>query len=138
MLLLLTVPATALYEDDPFVTSPHSFSDIGPHGTSYVALEFYVGWCGHCQAFAPTWKEVARPMSDKQIADFERTKECNFAISPPGIGRFRVNAFIQQGRVGMVMRTFWGRRLPFRSLDLELMVMGVVALTGQSNTIASS
>ena len=44
-------------------------------------------------------------MSDKQIADFERTKECNFAISPPGIGRFRVNAFIQQGRVGMVMRT---------------------------------
>ncbi|WP_311222967.1 MULTISPECIES: PilT/PilU family type 4a pilus ATPase [unclassified Acidovorax] len=44
-------------------------------------------------------------MSDKQVADFERTKECNFAISPSGIGRFRVNAFIQQGRVGMVMRT---------------------------------
>ena len=35
-------------------------------------------------------------MSDKQVADFERTKECNFAISPSGIGRFRVNAFIQQ------------------------------------------
>ncbi|MET1113500.1 MAG: PilT/PilU family type 4a pilus ATPase [Comamonas sp.] len=44
-------------------------------------------------------------MSDKQIADFERTKESNFAISPAGIGRFRVNAFIQQGRIGMVMRT---------------------------------
>ncbi|GAA6118600.1 PilT/PilU family type 4a pilus ATPase [Acidovorax sp. FG27] len=44
-------------------------------------------------------------MSDKQVADFERTKECNFAISPADIGRFRVNAFIQQGRVGMVMRT---------------------------------
>ena len=44
-------------------------------------------------------------MSDKQIADFERTKECNFAISPAGIGRFRVNAFVQQGRVGMVLRT---------------------------------
>ena len=44
-------------------------------------------------------------MSDKQVADFERTKECNFAISPAGIGRFRVNAFIQQGRVGMVLRT---------------------------------
>ncbi len=43
-------------------------------------------------------------MSDKQAAEFERTKECNFAISPPGIGRFRVNAFIQQGKVGMVMR----------------------------------
>jgi len=43
-------------------------------------------------------------MNDKQAAEFERTKECNFAISPGGIGRFRVNAFIQQGRVGMVMR----------------------------------
>src|SRR6186713_791560 len=44
-------------------------------------------------------------MNDKQAAEFERTKECNFAISPPGVGRFRVNAFIQQGKVGMVMRT---------------------------------
>lgn len=44
-------------------------------------------------------------MSDKQVAEFERTKECNFAISPAGIGRFRVNTFIQQGRVGMVLRT---------------------------------
>ena len=44
-------------------------------------------------------------MSDKQVADFERTKECNFAISPAGVGRFRVNAFVQQGKVGMVLRT---------------------------------
>ncbi|HEY4663548.1 MAG TPA: PilT/PilU family type 4a pilus ATPase [Comamonas sp.] len=44
-------------------------------------------------------------MSDRQVAEFERTKECNFAISPAGIGRFRVNAFLQQGRVGMVLRT---------------------------------
>lgn len=44
-------------------------------------------------------------MSDKQAAEFERTKECNFAVSPQGIGRFRVNAFMQQGNVGMVMRT---------------------------------
>jgi len=43
-------------------------------------------------------------MNDKQAAEFERTKECNFAISPPGVGRFRVNAFLQQGKVGMVMR----------------------------------
>lgn len=43
-------------------------------------------------------------MSDKQIAEFERSKECNFAISPAGIGRFRANAFIQQGKVGMVLR----------------------------------
>ena len=44
-------------------------------------------------------------MSDKQVADFEHTKECNFAISPAGVGRFRVNAFMQQGKVGMVLRT---------------------------------
>ncbi len=43
-------------------------------------------------------------MNDRQAADFERTKECNFAISPPSIGRFRVNAFVQQGKVGMVLR----------------------------------
>jgi twitching motility protein PilU len=44
-------------------------------------------------------------MNDKQAAEFERTKECNFAISPQGIGRFRVNAFVQQGNVGLVLRT---------------------------------
>ncbi|HEV7856530.1 MAG TPA: PilT/PilU family type 4a pilus ATPase [Herminiimonas sp.] len=50
--------------------------------------------------------ELARAiMSDKQAAEFEATKEANFAISPGGIGRFRVSAFVQQGRVGMVLRT---------------------------------
>ncbi|WP_418317599.1 PilT/PilU family type 4a pilus ATPase [Piscinibacter sakaiensis] len=44
-------------------------------------------------------------MNDKQAAEFERTKECNFAISPQGIGRFRCNAFVQQAHVGIVMRT---------------------------------
>jgi twitching motility protein PilU len=44
-------------------------------------------------------------MNDKQGAEFERTKECNFAISPSGVGRFRVNAFMQQGHVGLVLRT---------------------------------
>ena len=44
-------------------------------------------------------------MNDKQASDFERTKECNFAISPQGIGRFRCNAFLQQGHVGLVLRT---------------------------------
>lgn len=43
-------------------------------------------------------------MNDKQAAEFERTKECNFAISPAAVGRFRVNAFVQQGKVGMVFR----------------------------------
>ena len=48
---------------------------------------------------------VRSVMNDKQAAEFESTKECNFAISPPGVGRFRVNAFVQQSRVGMVLRT---------------------------------
>jgi twitching motility protein PilU len=43
-------------------------------------------------------------MNDKQAAEFERTRECNFAISPPNIGRFRASAFIQQGKVGFVLR----------------------------------
>ena len=51
-------------------------------------------------------QELARAiMNDKQAAEFEATKECNFAISPASIGRFRVNAFMQQGRVGIVLRT---------------------------------
>ncbi|MFN9908376.1 MAG: PilT/PilU family type 4a pilus ATPase, partial [bacterium] len=44
-------------------------------------------------------------MNDRQTAEFEATHECNFAISPAGIGRFRANAFIQQGRTGIVLRT---------------------------------
>ena len=43
-------------------------------------------------------------MNDKQAAQFEAEKECNFAIAPAGIGRFRVNAFVQQGNVGIVLR----------------------------------
>src|SRR2546426_10434882 len=45
---------------------------------------------------------AAAMMNDKQAQEFEGTKECNFAISPAGIGRFRVSAFVQQARVGMV------------------------------------
>ena len=44
-------------------------------------------------------------MNDRQLKEFEATKECNFAVSPPGIGRFRCNAFVQQGHPGLVMRT---------------------------------
>ena len=43
-------------------------------------------------------------MNDKQMGEFERTRECNFAIAPVGLGRFRVNAFLQQGKVGLVLR----------------------------------
>jgi twitching motility protein PilU len=49
--------------------------------------------------------ELARSiMNDKQAADFEANKECNFAISPAGIGRFRCNAFVQQANIGIVLR----------------------------------
>ncbi|MBP6712217.1 MAG: PilT/PilU family type 4a pilus ATPase [Propionivibrio sp.] len=59
------------------------------------------------QVLTPTHTaELARAiMNDRQAAEFESTKECNFAISPSGIGRFRVNALMQQGRVAVVCRT---------------------------------
>jgi twitching motility protein PilU len=59
------------------------------------------------QSLTPTHTmEIARAiMNDKQAQEFEASKECNFAISPSGIGRFRVNAFVQQARVGVVLRT---------------------------------
>jgi len=44
-------------------------------------------------------------MNDKQAQEFEATKECNFAVAPAGVGRFRASAFVQQGRVGVVLRT---------------------------------
>lgn len=44
-------------------------------------------------------------MNDRQVRDFDAHKECNFAISPQDIGRFRVNAFVQQGLCGAVLRT---------------------------------
>ncbi|MHB1666713.1 MAG: PilT/PilU family type 4a pilus ATPase [Thiomonas sp.] len=43
-------------------------------------------------------------MNDRQSSDFEKNKECNFAIAPSGIGRFRCNAFMQQGNIGLVLR----------------------------------
>jgi twitching motility protein PilU len=50
-------------------------------------------------------REISRSlMNERQIAEFEATNECNFAISLPGVARFRVNAYIQRGAVGMVFR----------------------------------
>jgi len=44
-------------------------------------------------------------MNDKHLKEYEATKECNFAINPIGIGRFRSNAYVQQGFCGLVLRT---------------------------------
>ena len=80
-------------------------------------------------------------MNDKQAAEFERTKECNFAISPPGIGRFRVNAFMQQGKVGMVMRvipavlpTLDGLGLPPVLKDVVMAKRGLAILVGATGS----
>ncbi|NWG30138.1 MAG: PilT/PilU family type 4a pilus ATPase [Rhodocyclaceae bacterium] len=64
-------------------------------------------------------------MNDKQAATFEETKECNFAISPAGIGRFRVNAFIQQGRVGLVFRTINTTIPKFEDLGLPPVIKDI-------------
>ena len=88
-------------------------------------------------------------MNDKQAAEFESTKECNFAISPPGIGRFRVNAFIQQGKVGMVMRvipttlpTIDGLGVPKVLKDVAMSKRGLCIIvgatgSGKSTTLAA-
>ena len=65
-------------------------------------------------------------MNDKQAQEFEATKECNFAVNPPGIGRFRVNAFVQQGRVGMVMRTITTTIPKFEDLNLPPVLKDIV------------
>jgi twitching motility protein PilU len=82
--------------------------------------------------------ELARAiMNDKQAAEFESTKECNFAISPAGIGRFRVNAFVQQARIGVVLRTiatsiptFETLQLPPVLKDIAMTKRGLVIFVG--------
>jgi twitching motility protein PilU len=69
---------------------------------------------------------VRAMMNDRQAAEFESTKECNFAISPAGIGRFRVNCFVQQGKIGMVLRTITTTIPKFEDLGLPLVLKDVV------------
>jgi twitching motility protein PilU len=57
-------------------------------------------------------------MNDRQSKEFDATKECNFAIAPPGIGRFRVSAFVQQGFIGAVIRQINARIPTFEELEL--------------------
>ena len=76
-------------------------------------------------------------MNDKQLKEFEATKECNFAVSPAGIGRFRVNAFVQQSHCGLVMRTIEtdvptidGLGLPEVLKDIVMTKNGLVIMVG--------
>jgi twitching motility protein PilU len=72
-------------------------------------------------------QELARSiMNDRQAAEFESTHECNFAISPPSIGRFRVNVFMQQQRVGMVLRTITTKIPTFEEMSLPPILKDVV------------
>jgi twitching motility protein PilU len=66
-----------------------------------------------------TLELVRAIMNDKQAAEFEAKKECNFAINPSGIGRFRANAFVQQGRAGLVLRTINVKIPTFEELKLS-------------------
>jgi twitching motility protein PilU len=88
-------------------------------------------------------------MNDRQTKEFDATKECNFAIAPPRIGRFRVSAFIQQGCSGAVMRTintkiptFEELELPPTLKDVAMTKRGLVLIvggtgSGKSTTLAA-
>jgi twitching motility protein PilU len=80
-------------------------------------------------------------MNDKQASDFERTKECNFAISPQGIGRFRCSAFLQQSHVGIVLRTIPQEIPTIDSLglprilkDIALTKRGLIIMVGATGS----
>ncbi len=64
-------------------------------------------------------REIARSiMNDKQAAEFDASNECNFAIGIPSVARFRVNAFVQRGSVGLVFRTITTKIPKFEELGL--------------------
>jgi twitching motility protein PilU len=88
-------------------------------------------------------------MNDRQTREFDASKECNFAIAPPGIGRFRVSAFVQQSHVGCVIRLINAKIPSFEELELPgvlkevvLSKRGLVIVvggtgSGKSTTLAS-
>jgi twitching motility protein PilU len=99
----------------------------------------------------PLTKETLKPsqtralvystMNDKQLAEFEGTNECNFAISAPGIGRFRVSAFMQRNTPGMVLRainnhipTMDELKLPNVLRELSMTKRGLILFVGGTST----
>ena len=80
---------------------------------------------------------VASVMNDKQRQEFQETHECNWAISLEGIGRFRMNAYVQRGAPGMVCRTinttipnFDALGLPPVLKDVMMEKRGLVLMVG--------
>ncbi|TDJ27734.1 MAG: PilT/PilU family type 4a pilus ATPase [Gammaproteobacteria bacterium] len=88
-------------------------------------------------------------MNDKQVSEFEESQECNFSISLPGVARFRVNAFVQRGSTGMVLRiinseipSFAELNLPDILEDIAMTKRGLVIFvggtgSGKSTSLAS-
>lgn len=76
-------------------------------------------------------------MNEYQRDEFEKEMECNFAINVPNVSRFRINVFIQQQQVGMVIRTiaaeipnFEKLMLPKKLKDVILEKRGLVLVVG--------
>jgi len=95
------------------------------------------------QALSPQHTQVlvGSIMNDKQRAEFEETQECNFAISLPGVSRFRVNAFTQRGSVGVVLRVirseipvFEDLNLPPILKDISMTKRGLVIFVGATGS----
>ncbi len=80
-------------------------------------------------------------MSPDQRQEFDSTRECNFAISASGIGRFRVSAFQQRNHAGMVLRkietkipTFEDLSLPPILRDIAMTKRGLVIFVGATGS----
>jgi twitching motility protein PilU len=80
-------------------------------------------------------------MNDRQTREFDASKEANFAIAPPGIGRFRVSAFVQQGMTGCVIRqinstipTIEELELPPILKDIVMSKRGIVIVVGATGS----
>ncbi len=88
---------------------------------------------------------VVGVMNQRQRNEFESTKECNFAISAEGLGRFRVSAFMQRDSAGMVLRriqteipTTESLHLPPILNELAMTKRGLILFVGATGTGKSS
>ena len=88
-----------------------------------------------------TRETVLGVMNETQRKEFVETRECNFAISARGIGRFRVSAFYQRNLVGMVLRRIETNipsiddlGLPSTVKDLAMTKRGIVIFVGATGT----
>ncbi|MDD5365981.1 MAG: PilT/PilU family type 4a pilus ATPase [Gallionellaceae bacterium] len=118
---------------DLFITvgAPPSFKIFGemtPVGNKPVSRE-------QCEEI------VSAVMNEKQRAEFRETKECNFALSLSGIGRFRMNAYVQRGSVGMVARVITMEipkledlNIPTSLYSLAMEKRGLVLMVGATSS----